>query len=254
MILRLASQPADPDQANVSMWDAFASTQQPGQEHSGCVTQPAHARLAGQIAALLTPDAFGALPPELIDCIGAHDRGWAMADLCALERADTTAPTSFLTLPAAQSVPAWQESIHLAHQRSHLSGIVTSRHFCLLAPQDSDPRHETFLREETGRRADWEQASPFSDDQLARFTAALGFADLLSLYLCSGSNGTVRMPLWHAADRAAPSRPHVTVTVSNQQISLEPGLLPPNSSVQTTAWIRTNQGALTPQALVWSFT
>jgi hypothetical protein len=213
MILRLRHATATAPPAGQDAWQAFAKIQQPPTLSTqgtlaGCITQPAHAALAARLAAALDPGVFGALPSEVIDAIGRHDAGWAEPDLAALECVGEKPPHSFLAYPAEAAVDAWRKSIREAEARSALAGMLTSRHFCLLAPRDSDPYHAAFVEQENQRRAPHEATSSTLRTDLNRYTAALGFCDLLSLYLCSGLTGAVRIPLAHPADPAAQ---HATV-------------------------------------------
>jgi hypothetical protein len=162
------------------------------------VSQPSHAALAGQLSGFLDQSAFGPIPQEVIAIIGRHDLGWREADETALKRADHTPPKSFLAVDPEDAVQAWRASIRFAERPSLLARILTSRHFCLLAPQN-DSVHYQFWQEETERRELLEQSCPESAD-LSRFTAALGFCDLLSLFLCSGVEQSATIPLAHPAD------------------------------------------------------
>lgn len=251
MIRRLATSFHPREQTEADMWQDFVSTQHPANTFSACITQPAHAALAGEIAALLSDDAFEPLPMEVLQCIGAHDAGWAQEDLRALETSGL--PASFLDVSPEGAVKAWRESIRLAWQHSRLSGIITSRHFCLLAPRDGDPAHSEFVTDETPKQQQEEEGCGFPQQALRRLTGALGFCDLLSLYLCSGRNGTVRAPLWHAADPLACDAPHVRVTVSGPDIRMDRRPFQAGSTLSVAAWTRTDSAALTSQRIAWRF-
>src|SRR5579859_2868522 len=96
MILR-TRQPAQSDPTSDG-WEAFAGTQR-GRRYEGCVSQPAHAALAGRLAGALEDAVFGTLPREVIDTVRLHDSGWAVPDLTALECCIETQPHSFLSDP-----------------------------------------------------------------------------------------------------------------------------------------------------------
>jgi hypothetical protein len=240
MILRIDPTGTEPATGQ-GAWQAFANSQQHAHDFAGCISQPAHAALAGRLAAALNPGIFGELAPDVIDTIGRHDAGWAEPDLAAIECAEAKQPQSFVAYPAEGAVAAWRKSIREAEARSPLAGILTSRHFCLLAPRDGDPHHEAFAEEEIERRRAHEAASPLSRDNLDRFTAALGFCDLLSLCLCSGLPGTVQMPLAHAADPASQHAPQVTVflpkSVSDQTIRFDQPIMAPGAVVYVDGWV-----------------
>src|SRR5579884_1454414 len=128
MILRKPS--PQPDGKARSAWSAFAETQQNHTPPAGYVSQPAHAALAGRLAAALTPDLFGHLPEDVIEAVARHDTGWAGPDLAALECAAGTEPIGFLVYPPEKAVLAWKRSIDEAEGRSALQGVLVSRHFC----------------------------------------------------------------------------------------------------------------------------
>jgi hypothetical protein len=167
-------------------WNSFAESQKLREKVSGYLSQPAHARLSAKIAATLTAETFGTLPVDVVEAVGQHDSGWSSADLAVLETSSTCDPVSFLEVSSRQATDAWRHSIRAAEARSSLQAILTSRHFCLLAPTDGDPAHETFVREENKRRQAMEARCGVNEADLQRYTAALGFCDLLSLLMCSG--------------------------------------------------------------------
>lgn len=251
MILRIGHATAT-EASGEDAWQALALTQQAGVHSIAYITQPAHAALAARLAAALHPNIFGPLPPEVIDTIGLHDTGWAEPDLAALECAGEKHPQSFVTYPSEGTVHAWRKSIREAEARSRLAGILTSRHFCLLAPRDSDPCHDAFVEEETPRRSPQERASPHSQDDLTRFTAALGFCDLLSLCLCSGLTGTVQMPLAHAADPASRHAQRVTVSMNDQTLCFNQPIMTPRTMVYADGWLLSASNTLASHRFQWT--
>jgi Protein of unknown function (DUF3891) len=251
MILR-TSHAIVTEAADLNAWQAFARTQQTGDNIIGCITQPAHAALAARLAAALNPGTFGALPPEAIDTIGHHDAGWAGSDLAALESSSEIQPQSFLTYSSEGAVHAWRKSIREAEARSLLASILTSRHFCLLAPRDSDPQHDAFVDEENQRRTPQEAASSHSSEDLDRFTAALGFCDLLSLCLCSGFKGTVQMRLAHSADPASQDARKVTVSLSEETMCFSEKVMAAGAVVYVDGWLLSAPKTLTVHRFQWT--
>src|SRR3954463_11291265 len=92
-------------------WKGFAESQKLGARVSGCVSQPAHARLAGKLAEKLLPEPFGPFPGEVVEAIAQHDIGWSIADLTALESAAIADPASFLSVSSQQATDVWRRSI-----------------------------------------------------------------------------------------------------------------------------------------------
>ena len=257
MILRIGHATATALPAGQDAWRAFAKTQQPPpfstpNTHGGCITQPAHAALAARLAVALDPGVFGALPAEVIDAIGRHDAGWAEPDLAALECVGEKQPHSFLAYSTEAAVDAWRRSVREAEARSALAGILTSRHFCLLAPRDSDLYHAAFVEQENQRRAPQEARCSTLRTELDRYTAALGFCDLLSLYLCSGLTGVVRIPLAHPADPAARHATSATLFLAEQTLRLNQPVMTSGTMVYAEGWIVSSPKVLASHRFKWT--
>jgi hypothetical protein len=248
MILR--ARHATPPDTTLSAWEAFAKTQR-SRRYEGCVSQPAHAALAGRLAAALEDDVFGRLPREVIDSVRLHDSGWAVPDLTALECCVEAHPHSFLNDPAEKAVEAWRRSVREAEARAPVDGILTSRHFCLLAPRDDHPAHGEFIKAETKRREPREEACEVSPEDLDRYTAALGFCDLLSLCLCSGLNGTIRMPLCHPAAPEAEEAEQVSISITTNTLGFDRPVLHNGTQVYVDMWIGSAPGPLKNQRICW---
>ncbi len=251
MILRIDDASAT-EASGQEAWPAFEKTQRTTGRFTGCISQPAHAALAARLAAALKPEAFGILPPEVIDAIARHDAGWADHDLTALEWAAERQPQSFMAYPPEVAVQAWRKSIRETETRSPLAGILTSRHFCLLAPRDDDPHHAAFVDQENRRRDPLEAASPLSRDDLDRFSAALGFCDLLSLCLCSGLAGSVQVPLAHPADPASRHADKVTIFLAGETVRLDPQIIAPGTLIHVDGWIALSPNVLASQRFYWT--
>ena len=186
------------------------------------IPQPAHAVLAGDLAAALLQTAFGELPPEILRAIQLHDSGWAANDAQQIQRLrDPARPggkvVSFVAIPAAEAREAWTASIEIVEELTSVGARVVSKHFVMLAGQD--PAHRTFIHAEGERRQRLENATladgkrPTEAD-FDRWTAALQFCDLLSLYLLSGLTAPVKLSVAH------PATPEVGAGVV---LELEPG-------------------------------
>jgi hypothetical protein len=251
MILRTGhpAHPAHPDPTS-SAWEAFARTQR-ARRYEGFVSQPAHAALAGRLAAALEDAVFGTLPPEVIDTVRLHDTGWAAPDLTALECCIEVKPHSFLNYPAEKAVEAWRRSVREAEARALVDGILTSRHFCLLAPRDDHPAHGEFINDESKRREPREESYEVSPENLDRYTAALGFCDLLSLCLCSGLNGTIHMPLCHPAAPQAKEAEQISISITGNTIGFDRPVLRPGTQVYVDTWMGSAPGPLKNQRICW---
>src|ERR1700692_1741550 len=165
-----------------SAWARVEAAQR--RKRSACllVPQPAHAVLAGELAAGLT--CFGELPPEITRAIQMHDTGWAAGDAQQIQRlrsggAQAGPAVSFVDIPPREVEEAWTASINTVEALSKPGAMIVSRHFSLLAGHDAV--HQRFVEAEKSRQR--KLAASANDDDLARWTAALGFCDLGSLFL-----------------------------------------------------------------------
>jgi hypothetical protein len=232
-------------------WQNFADSQDPRNPVLGYISQPSHAALAGQIASALDDSLFGVIPEAVVEIIGGHDSAWAEFDLDALESASTKLPRSFLRNPPEIGVTAWRRSITAAEEVSFLAGALTRKHFFLLAPLDRDAAHRQFIEEQTllvyEEETRLKECLPDHD----RFTAALGFCDLMSLHLCSGSNASVRIPLTHPADPASHQGDYVTVSVAEGVIQIDRRPFWSSDAIGIDGWILSEQNRLSAMTFEW---
>jgi hypothetical protein len=231
-------------------WSNFAHTQDLENAITGYVSQPTHANLAGQIAAALAENLFGQLPEAVVDVISKHDVGWAEVDLTALEHPAGKGPDSFLRITPRCAIAAWHRSIAAAAKVSPLAAYLTRKHFYLLSPRDHDRAHQDFIEEQANCLAVGDRSMyPVAD--LERFVAALGFCDLLSLHLCSGSSRSVRIPLAHAADPKAQSVRSITISTIDDRIfaDIEQAWKPTVISIG--GWSRGPRGRLLATTYQW---
>jgi hypothetical protein len=253
MVLRTLKPPDSRKGSENEAWEAFAPSQATDGSILGFVTQPAHAALAGRLAAVLNGQLFGEIPAEVIAIIGSHDTGWAEVDLAALEDARSTPPISFLSTPSAIAVRAWRRSITEAETKSALSGYVVRSHFCLLAPRDEDAEHLLFREEE---EAELRRISPnpkYDVHDLKHFIAFLGFCDLLSLHLCSGWPGNFKLPLAHPAHPSAKDAPRISISINEGVVHVSETKVLQGTSVHVNGWKTTQSGTLQNQRYEWKF-
>ncbi len=165
------------------------------------------------------------------------------------------ASTSLRPFPAVsveETLPSWRKSIAQAAAQTPLIEVLVSRHFCLLGA--GDPERAEFVRDETARREPMEKVLPFFVTELDRWTSALGFCDLLSLYLCCGSQEPVEFPLAHPASPRATQAPKVTLQWRNGSPSFSHAVFKPGAQVSTTVRTYNGSGSTTsPQTFSWTF-
>ena len=95
-----------------------------------------------------------------------------------------------------------------------------------------------FMREQSKAvSTPWENgelAASANGDDLARWTAALGFCDLVSLSLLSGLSG-VELPLAHPASPQAQTAPKVRMHVTGRILRFTPGVVRAGTSLSIQA-------------------
>jgi Protein of unknown function (DUF3891) len=196
------------------------------------VPQPAHAVLAGTLAELLLPAAFGELPREIKQAIKMHDTGWAMIDAAQIQHlrsgaasAQNAVPVSFLHNSPGESAEAWTASVISVERISPAAALVVSRHFTLLATA-AGHEHGKFLAAERARQRKLESSARAEESDLVRWTAALGFCDLASLYLICGLKCETAFPLAHPASPEARTAPKVTLRFEENRLRWTPAIFP----------------------------
>jgi hypothetical protein len=177
----------------VSAWHAVQERQQQASSEFWIVTQPAHAALAGDLAASLKEDLFGPIDATIARSIALHDAGWSMDDAEQIQRLRANPklkPRSFLNASVDEFLGAWISSIDTAEKFAPIGGYLVSRHFERLSRRDSQKDSKklaSFLSREQQRQKKLRSKIDLQDQALERLVDALQFCDLLALYLCSGS-------------------------------------------------------------------
>jgi hypothetical protein len=226
----LQQEQEDRVEVGASAWAQVEAAQR--QKRPACllVPQPAHAVLAGELAAGLT--CFGELPPEITRAIQMHDTGWAASDAQQIQRLRSGGPQAghavpFLSVPPREAEEAWTASIDTVETFSKTGAMIVSRHFSLLA--EHDPVHQRFLQAEKARQQRLESSGKAEDppkgDDIVRWTAALGFCDLVSLFLLSGLSREVELPLAHPASAQAQTASRVRMQVRGRKLGFIPGVV-----------------------------
>jgi hypothetical protein len=190
------------------------------------VLQMAHSQLTGQLAQALRTKLFGKIPADVVEAARQHDFGWIESDADQLEHLEEQRPKPYSLVPDEVEISSWRNSLRRTEKAAPLISILISRHFCFLSKDN--PPHQEFLQQETRRRERIESSFGFSADDLSRWTAAVGFCDLLSLYLGCGSTEDAEFPLSHPADPAAAHAPKVILSWKDGAPAFTPPVLEPN--------------------------
>jgi hypothetical protein len=204
--------------------------------HRPCavILQPEHSRLAGEIAQRLRGDVFGDLPAEVLAAIREHDFGWERSDRNQLAKIASQPLRPFPQLSPEETHPSWRESVQSALASSPLEGVIVSRHFCALASQY--PPHFPFAEDENPRRERIERELNISREDLDRWTAVIGFCDLVSLYFCCGAEEPAEFPLAHPSLPAARGARKVVLEWVDGQPRFTPPIMEPGVAVCAKAW------------------
>jgi hypothetical protein len=211
-----------------------------------------HSQLAGALASALGEEPFGVLDPEVVEAARDHDFGWQASDAQQMGSLGEVGLRPFLSVRLEETLMAWERCIRHAGSVSPLMEVLVSRHFTLLGR--GDPQRAEFVQSETARRESMEKRLPFGRGDLDRWTAAIGFCDLVSLYLCSGSRETVELRLAHPADPNAAEAPKVRLAWENGSPCFSRPMLKPGTPLSLDVRAYEGDGANTrPLSLAWSF-
>lgn len=215
------------------------------------IFQLEHSKLGGRIAEALRDELLGELPPEVIQAIAQHDFGWMESDEEQVRSLGKANPRPFSSLSAEETLPSWNRSVAHAKELDLLTYVLVSRHFTTLGAGESEKAD--FVRVENARRDEIERSLPSAVD-LDGWTGAIGFCDLVSLYLCCGSQHPVEFPLAHPADARSSSAPKVNLTWTDGIPHFAPSVLGPGTHLSLEAAAYSGYGnGLTPLRLEWHF-
>ena len=202
---------------STSAWPAVEERQRQAASAYWLITQPAHAVLSGELAASLREDLFGAIDPIVARSIALHDSGWSIADAEQIQQLRANPklrPQSFVDFQADQFLRAWTASIDTAEKFAPIGGFLVSRHFERISIRNGSkdqPRMESFRKREKQRQLRLKDSLKTKEAALEKLVDALQFSDLLSLYLCCGSERSVSF-----------DQPKLTLSRSGDECRLEP--------------------------------
>jgi hypothetical protein len=217
MVLFPISSSAEQHHDGVPAWQAVEERQRQQASAYWVVTQPSHAALAGDIAALLREDLFGIIDATVSRSIALHDSGWSMDDAAQIQilRGDPKSrPVSFVSADFDRVLHAWSSSIDIVEKFAAIGGYIVSRHFERLSHRQDEKLRQTaeaFRTRENQRQQRLLATLETDKAQLERLVDALQFCDLLSLYLCCGSKQDVIF-----------EEPQLRITRSGEEYRLEP--------------------------------
>jgi hypothetical protein len=204
MILRPLEPTAPASKEFLPAWKIVEGIQKQAYKNCWMITQPSHAALAGEFAALLNGAQVPKLDESVIRAIALHDAGWGVPDAQAIMQSRAmgqSSPQSFIACNAGEFISAWEKSIEIAESAGPSGGYVVSRHFARLAehgvdkyPEPERKKATQFLQQEAARQKKLAAKQNYSPAELEQLTDVLQFCDLLSLYVCCGARESVEFP------------------------------------------------------------
>jgi len=226
----------------VSAWEAVARAEKAKSATYHLVRQPDHARLSGQIAEQFAIRGAPALDDDIVQGIGLHDEGWADFDnggerlratparYCGKNMAVNAEgkPLSFLEIKAGDFLRAWHGSIESAETVAPIAGLMVSGHFRRIGhfgmrtgtySYDDTQHMRQFLTGEEQRERRLLCVQERSKREVEYWTDVLQFCDLLSLYLCCGSEDSVEFP-----QRVGPKGETIRLRMQDGVFALSPSL------------------------------
>jgi hypothetical protein len=95
------------------------------------ITQPEHARLAGQLAAVWGNEQFTTPVPRdaLITAATHHDDGWHELDGLPAYNEQARRPASFVEMPLERTVGPYGRGVESVYDRDPMAGALTGMHF-----------------------------------------------------------------------------------------------------------------------------
>jgi hypothetical protein len=242
VILRPESQRAQPGKGVIAAWEAVAGAEKAQSASYQLIRQPDHARLSGKIVQHLVIAGAPDVDDDIVRGIGLHDEGWEDFDNGCEPLSSTPAtysaenfalnaegkPLSFLDIKAGDFLRAWRASIDSAEAVAPIAALIVSGHFTRLgkfgisagAYSDDDARSvHQFLTSEEKRQSDLLRLQSRSESQVQYWTDVLQFCDLLSLYLCCGSEESVEFP-----QRIGPADEPIRLRMQDGSCVLSPAL------------------------------
>jgi hypothetical protein len=152
-----------------------------------CIGQPAHAWVAGQLAAAWGNGLFAEPRPreEVVLAATQHDLGMAEWDAAPQLNSKTGWPRSFLEMPVETHLRLWTAAPRLALSQSRWVALLVAMHGeHLYARRAGEPSVDEFLADLRAFAAAMRTSLRVSEDEAARAQRLLAAWDWMSLVLC----------------------------------------------------------------------
>jgi hypothetical protein len=171
-----------------------------------CISQPAHAWVAGQLALHWGNETYGGYAPEADVYVAAalHDIGYLNWEQLPTLNPETGLPYSFLELPTENRLTLWRKSIQKMMRYGRYPALLVSLHFTHLCERHrkfDSPKHfeleKKFLHDQeelqttlmTSLQNDFYYAPCATNEIIERSARLVSIWDWISLSLCIGFEG-----------------------------------------------------------------
>lgn len=153
-----------------------------------CITQPDHARLAGELMALWRA---GGLPDhprreEILLAVREHDNGWRETDAAPHLDRERRRPHDFLSLPLPERLAVWPRAVGRYAERCPHAALLIAHHAQALYGEHRGEEKFEELFEVLDSQAEWLlEVTGLEQYLVEEDYAFLAFGDLASLAVCN---------------------------------------------------------------------
>lgn len=150
------------------------------------ITQPDHARFAGELLSLWRLDDLPSHPhrQEILQATREHDNGWQEADSAPWIDPDRHRPYDFLSYPESARLEIWRRGILRFAADQPLVALLIAEHAESIHQPLSD-LWLAFFEELESQRQEWLEAAAVDRASVAQDYSFLELADALSLAICT---------------------------------------------------------------------
>ena len=160
------------------------------------ITQPDHARLAGEIMQHTIALAEHPRRESILLAITEHDNGWTEPDAAPLIDPATGVPLDFISAPIAVRQGVWPRGIARLAHNPWAAALVAQHAIAIFERYRSDNAWRQFFTVVESARQTMVGASGFSLEELQADYRFLGFGDLISLTFCNGWSDAQQFDAW----------------------------------------------------------
>jgi len=153
-----------------------------------CITQPDHARLAGELMALWRADGLPEHPrrEEILLAVREHDNGWRETDAAPHLDRERRRPHDFLSLPLPERLAVWPRAVGRYAERSPYAALLIAHHALALYGEHRGEEDFEELFEVLDPQREWLlEVTGLDEEELERNYGFLDIADRASLAVCN---------------------------------------------------------------------